>query len=403
MLDSLQMIFERLIAETSMQYQRFLFQKFEMNHRLTGLIGARGVGKTTLLLQLIKHHYPLLQGVFYFSADHIYFKDQTLYRFIEELYLKQSITVFFIDEIHKYPNWNQELKNIYDGFPAIKIFFSGSSSLDLLKGSYDLSRRAVMYHLPGLSFREYLNFSLHSNYSAYGFTELMQNYRELTQKIASMSGLLGHFHAYLKQGFYPFFAEDPLTYYQRLLQVIDKTIYEDISQFYSLKTTNLRHMSKILNYLASIPPGEISTYNLGKNLSIDDKTAAHYLNMLGETGLVEIIYPRESGNQGLRRPEKVFLSNTNLHYALNEQRIIDSAALGTIRELAFIQSTQHAGLNVFHSKQGDYHIGEYTFEIGGKNKNRKQNVGLDNAFVVQDDNVAALKNTMPLWLFGFLY
>ncbi len=402
MFDSLQMIFQRLLDKTSMDHHRFLFHQFNLDNRLTGLIGPRGVGKTTLFLQLIKQHYTDLSNVFYFSADHIYFKEKKIYSFIEELYLKQSITTFFIDEIHKYENWNQELKNIYDGFPVIKIFFSGSSSLDLIKGSYDLSRRTNIYHLPGLSFREYLNFSFNADYKSYPFAELMHNYTTISKDISTIPSLLGHFHNYLKQGYYPFFAEDPLSYYQRLLRVIDKTIYEDISHYYNLRTTNLRHMSKILNYLAAIPPGEISTYNLGKNLSIDDKTAGNYLNMLKETGLVEIIYPREGGNQGLRKPEKVFLNNTNLHYALGEHLASD-VNIGTIRELSFIQATKHAGLDVFHSKQGDYQISAFTFEVGGKNRTRKQIAGIDHAFIVRDNTVAAMKGMLPLVFFGFLY
>lgn len=402
MLDSLQMIFGRLIAETSMVQHRFLFHQINMNNRLTGIIGPRGVGKTTLLLQLIKQHYPDLHNVFYFSADHIYFKEKKIYSFIEELYLQQSITSFFIDEIHKYDNWNQELKNIYDGFPSIKIFFSGSSSLDLVKGGYDLSRRVNNYYLPGLSFREYLNFSFGNQYQPYTFDELINNYIKMNQEISNTPGLLGHYHNYLKQGFYPFLAEDPLSYYQRLLRVIDKTIYEDVSNFYNMKTNNLRHLSKILNYLATIPPGDISTYNLGKNLSIDDKTAGNYLNMLKETGLVEIIYPRETGNQGLRKPEKVFLNNTNLHYALSSH-ITSNVILGTVRELAFIQATKNAGLDVFHSKQGDYQIDRFTFEIGGKNKNKKQLRGVEHAFIVKDDTVMAIHGMLPLVFFGFLY
>ncbi len=402
MLDSLQMIFERLISETSMLHHRFLYHQVNLNNRLTGLIGPRGVGKTTLLLQLIKEHYAGSNSVFYVSADHIYFKEKKIYSFIEELYLKQSITTFFIDEIHKYDNWNQELKNIYDGFPGIKIVFSGSSSLDLVKGSYDLSRRANIYYLPGLSFREYLNFSSNTNHQAYTFADLMQHYTTISKTLANIPSLLGDFHDYLKQGFYPFFAEDPLTYYQRILRVIDKTIYEDISNFYNMKTSNLRHLGKILNYLASIPPGEISTYNLGKNLSIDDKTAANYLNMLKETGLVEIIYPRESGNQGLRKPEKVFLNNTNLHYALGAHSA-NNVLIGTIRELAFIQATKLSGLDIFHNKQGDYQIGPYVFEIGGKNKTKKQIAGIENALIVKDDTVAAMQGMIPLVFFGFLY
>lgn len=402
MIHSLKMIFERLLDETSIQFKRFLFDKINLNNRLTGLIGPRGVGKTTLLLQLIKLHYPKQTSVFYFSADHIFFKNQTIYSFIETLYLHHGVTTFFIDEIHKYDNWNQELKNIYDGFPTIKIFFSGSSSLDLKKGSYDLSRRAVLYYLPGLSFREYLNFSFEKDYNSFTLEDITHNLEQISKEISSIPGVLGHFHNFLKQGYYPFFSEDPLSYYQRLLQVIDKTIYEDITNFYNMKTSNLKHLSKILNYLASTPPGEISTYNLGKNLNLDDKTAAHYLHMLQETGLVEVILAREQGNAGLRKLEKVFLNNTNLHYSL-VNNLDKPADIGTIRELAFIQATKNAGLQVYYSKKGDYQIGQIIFEIGGKNKTKKQLAGLSNAVLVKDDIIAAFSGTIPLVYFGFLY
>ena len=168
MLNSLKMIYQRLLDEVSLEYHRFLYAEFKLNSRITGLIGARGVGKTTMLLQIIKEQFDT-KNTFYFSADHIYFEKSTIYEFIEQLYLTDGITNFFIDEIHKYKNWSQELKNIYDGFPAIKIIFSGSSSLDLIKGSHDLSRRAKLYHLPGMSFREYLNFRTNSKFTKIRF------------------------------------------------------------------------------------------------------------------------------------------------------------------------------------------------------------------------------------------
>jgi len=402
MLDSLKMIFQRLLDATVTTHFRSLYQEFNLKNRLTGLVGPRGVGKTTLLIQYIKNNFPTLANVFYFSADHIYFKDKTLYEFVETLFLKESIHTFFIDEIHKYLNWSQELKNLYDGFPHITIVFSGSSSLDLIKGSYDLSRRAKMYHLPGLSFREYLNFQCAASFERYDLKDLMSDPQQFNSHLSNFSGMLGHFHQYLKQGFYPFVQENAGSYYEKLLAIIEKTIYEDITNYYNLKTANLIYLSKILNYLASIPPGNISTYNVGKNLGIDDKTAASYLLMLKETGLVEIIYAVATGNQVLRKPEKVFLDNTNLHYALQS----DSAKptdLGTVRELAFVQSTVNAGLLVFHHKTADYQIGQYVYEIGGKNKTRQQLQGIKDAFLVKDDIVVASSGVIPLFYFGFLY
>ena len=399
---SLQAIYSRLLATTTQSFHRFLFDRFNLNNRLTGLIGPRGAGKTTLLLQYIKQHYPNDPHVFYFSADHLYFKAITLYAFVEELFLKQAVSIFFIDEIHKYDNWNQELKNLYDGFPTIKIVFSGSSSIDLVKGTYDLSRRAKMFYLPGLSFREYLNLFHNMKLNSYELSTLIHHPEKIAHDIANIPGLLGHFHYYLKQGFYPFLKEDPLSYFENILSVIDKTIYEDIANFYNLKTGNLKYLSKILNYLASVSPGKISTYNLSQNLKIDDKTAGHYLKILSETGLVDIIYPTESSNARLRKPEKVFLNNTNLHYAIGNH-LAKPIEIGAVRELCFIQFIKNAGFDIFCDKHGDYYVDQTVYEVGGKNKTRDQIKNIKNAFLVKDDILLPSAGVIPLLYFGFLY
>lgn len=402
MLDSLRLIFQRLIDEVNMAHYRFLYDKFNITNRLTGLIGARGVGKTTLLLQFIKNNLLANSNVFYFSADHIYFSSTSIYEFIENLYLTEGITIFFIDEIHKYKNWNQELKNLYDGFPKIKIIFSGSSSLDLVKGTYDLSRRAKLYFLPGLSFREYLNFETDSSHQAILFTDLLKNTRAYDTMLSNIPKIKGHFQKYLQQGFYPFYIEDKLSYYEKILQIIDKTIYEDIANFYNLKTVNLQHFKKMLNFLASIQPGNMNVHSLSKNLSIDDKTVTQYLVSLEETGLINLIYPDGRGNVILRRPEKIFLNNTNLQYAL-EGNIGSPIEIGTIRELFFVQATKNANLAIFHNKTGDFQINELIFEIGGKNKTRRQVKGDESAFLVKDDILISRQKEIPLLYFGFLY
>jgi uncharacterized protein len=401
MLASLKMIFRRLVDNVRLDHYRFLYDEFELGSRITGLIGARGVGKTTMLLQIIKNKYQE-QPVFYFSADHVYFQKITLYELIEDMHLNEGTKTFFIDEIHKYKNWNQELKNIYDGFPDIKIIFSGSSSIDLIKGSHDLSRRARLYHLPGMSFREHLNFNSHLDLPTISFNELMANHQKLDNVLLNTPKIKGYFKDYLKQGYYPFQDEDPLGYYEKILAVIDKTIYEDIANFYNLQTANLQHLKKILSFLASIPPGRTSVHNIAKNLSIDDKTVLSYLNNLSSAGLIQLLLPAESGLKGSRRPEKIFLNNTNLQYAL-EGKINGDVEIGTIRELFFIQNLKNAKQEIFHSKIGDYSNGNHIFEIGGKNKGSKQIKGVEKAFLVKDDILVSSKNEIPLMLFGFLY
>ncbi|MFI5405602.1 MAG: ATP-binding protein [Nitrososphaerales archaeon] len=402
MADSLSLLYERLIDQTPIKFHRSLYNEFNLKSRLTGLVGPRGVGKTTLILQYIKEQLSQRNDVFYFSADHIYFNQTSVYDYVERLYLHEGIRVVFIDEIHRYKNWSQEIKNLYDGFPDLYIIFSGSSSLDLIKGSYDLSRRAKMLHLPGLSFREYLNYRAGLSVDAVDMETLIKFPKKLGSEISQIPKLLGYFKEYLKQGYYPFEAADSLDYSQRVLRVIEKTIDEDIANFYKLKTENLFYFRKILTFLASIPPGEISINNLAQSMGVDAKTITNYLIMLDATGLTHSIYSVEVGNKGLTRPTKVFLNNTTLLYAL-ESTIGSQVHTGTMRELFFIQMVKNAKLDIFHSKAGDYSVNGRIFEIGGKNKKHTQIKDIENAFIVKDDSLIASYREIPLVYFGFLY
>lgn len=402
MLTSLRLIQDRLLEETTTKHYRFLYPQFQINSRLIGLIGARGVGKTTLLLQYLKNHPKLLPQAFYFSADHIYFSKTTLYKFVEELYLTAGIRLFVIDEIHKYRNWSQELKNLYDGFPAIKIVFSGSSSLDLLKGTHDLSRRAVLQHLPGMSFREYLNFSNNLQLKPISYQALLSQSHDLNTVITKIDRIKGLFQDYLRRGYYPFSLEDPLHYDEKLLRVIEKIINEDIASFYNLKTKNLYLFKKILVFLASIPPGKVTAHNIAKNLSINDRTVVAYLKILHQANLIRMIYAYDGGNVGLRKPEKIFLDNTNLQYAL-KTNFGTEIEIGTIRELLFIQMLTGTEKNVYFNKTGDYRVDDTVFEIGGENKTRKQIKSVKNAILVKDELVSVGRGVIPLIYFGFLY
>ncbi|MDF1655926.1 MAG: ATP-binding protein [Coxiellaceae bacterium] len=402
MIESIRMIENRLVSNVQTKHYRYLYDQLSLDARLTGLIGARGVGKTTMMLQYLKNHPDIKSKAIYFSADHIYFSQSTLYEFIENLYLTDGTEFFFIDEIHKYTNWNQEIKNLYDGFPSIKIVFSGSSSLDLIKGSHDLSRRAILLRLPGMSFREYINFSENLSIEPITYNNLLTGKHTLNQELISVNRIKGLFKSYLQHGYYPFSIEDPKHFEERLLRVIEKTIFEDIANFYNLKTENLPTLKKIISFLASIPPGKINTHNIAKNLSMNDRTITGYLQMLQETGLIQMIYAGEGGNLSLRKPEKIFLNNTNLQYALQHEfgKKMES---GTIRELMFIQMVIGSNKKVYYSKTGDYQVDNTTFEIGGPNKTRKQIKAIKNAFLVKDTMIATTKNEIPLMYFGFLY
>ncbi len=401
-IDFLREIYHGLLNEVATDKHRYLFDQVDLNSRLTGIVGARGVGKTTLMLQLIKQKMPSGSKAFYVSADNIYFQENLLFEFIAYLYRYEGIDYFFIDEIHRYQNWNQELKNIYDSFPKIKVVFSGSSSIDLVKGSYDLSRRAKLHTLYGLSFREYLNFYCGQTQPTISFDNVINHPDKTANTISKTPMLLGHFQDYLAYGYYPYYQEDVQGFYDKVHQSIDKAVYQDIANFYQLKTQNLVYFKRILNFLATIPPGEFSVNNLAKNLQIDNKTAHFYLEILTEIMLIRVITIESGGNKLLRLPTKVFIDNTTLLTALNSY-LGEDLAIGTSRELFFLQSVANANLSVFYSKMGDYVIEDHYFEIGGKHKSHRQIKGNQNAFVVKDGILHPSHKTLPLYLFGFLY
>lgn len=403
MLDYLRDTFDRLIDKLHITTYRYLYEQFHTNNRLTGLIGPRGVGKTTLLLQHIKHRLRKRDDVFYFSADHFYFAKKTLLEFVHELYTLEGIRYCVIDEVHKYPNWSQELKNIYDSYPDLHVVFSGSSSVDLIKGGADLSRRLKLFTLTGLSFREYLNFVCHSHYKALSLSELLEHPDRQTHRYRAIPKLLGYFKTYLACGYYPFIFEDQASYYERIERLIEKAIFEDIANCYNVKTVNLVCFKSLLNYLATIPPGEVNSHNLARHIGIDNKTVQYYLEILEKTRLIRRVYPKEGGNVLLRKPAKIFLDNTALLYAMNNV-LGQSIQEGTLRELFFVQSLCDAGHHVHNSRQGDFLVKDNIFEIGGRNKTKQQINQLKKpAFLVKDDVLTGGRSVVPLWAMGLLY
>jgi len=399
----IQETFHRLLESVTFPHFRYLYPFFNLRNRLTGLVGPRGVGKTTLLLQYIKNELLKDGKSFYFSADLIYFQQTTLLKFVSDLHLVEGYQVVFIDEIHKYHGWNQELKNLYDAFPSLKIVFSGSSMLDLIEGSHDLSRRAKLFRLHGLSFREYLNFTMGLDLKPIPLQEILEDTTGSLKQLKGVERILPHFADFLKIGYYPFVFEDPHSYYEKVSRVIDKTVFEDIANYYNLKTPNLHYFKQLLTYLASIPPGELNMHSLAKNLGIDSKTVEHYVSILAAVGLIREMRPIEGGGPLLRKPAKILLNNTNLIHTL-QQYLGQNPSKGMERELFFIQSLQNSGTEIFYSKQADYRTRQAIFEIGGKNKTSDQLKELkEPSYLVKDDILLPLKNEIPLFLLGFLY
>ena len=403
MIDRFISTYKRLLQATDYKHHRYIYKNFNIKNRLTGLIGPRGTGKTTLLLQFIKEQIDNKDECIYASIDNIWFTGNLLYDFVNELYDNYGVRYFFFDEIHKYPDWNQELKNLYDSFPDIKIVFSGSSSMDLVKGGYDLSRRGVLYYLGGMSFREYLLFNNIADIDPVSLENIITDRAEIENKVAGIKKLKGYFKDYLGNGFYPFVLEDTDTYHQKILRILDKTIYEDISNFYKLKTENLLYFRKIVSFLSTIPPGELSRNNISKNIGLDNKTVHNYLNILKETGLVELVSSNKSGGNLLKTTEKIFLDNPDLYLSITAE-IGFEAKKGTMREIFFIKMIKNSGSKIFYSKTGDFEVEGRIFEIGGKNKTTKQiKDSGKNGYLVKDDILYGNKKELPLYLFGFLY
>jgi len=403
MMNQLIAIQKRLLAATDTQHHRYLFDSFNIDNRFTGLIGARGTGKTTLLLQFIKTHFKQQDEVIYVSLDHLYFSDHSLLDFVNEMIEVEGCRYFFFDEVHKHPNWNQILKNIHDSYPDVTVVFSGSSSIDLIEGTHDLSRRGVLFHLAGMSFREYLSFQGIAEVEAISLETLLSNKSEIENQVAEIPKLRGHFRDYLQHGYYPFFLEGVASYQEKLLRVIDKTIYEDIANHYRLNTDKLPYFKRLLSYMATIQPGELSRNNISKHVGLDNKTVQHYLQILQDTGLAELIRDNRAGSQLLKASEKIYLDNPNLYQSISHE-IGQQSQIGTVRELFFIKMLRNAGQRVYYSKVGDFEVDGVIYEVGGKGKTAKQIRGVDgSAYLVKDDVLYGGKRDIPLYLFGFLY
>ncbi len=397
-----------LLAEQHTEFKRFLYNKIDFSQQLIGIVGPRGVGKTTLILQYLKENFydkKKSDDVAYFLADNVVLQKGDLFELARILHIEQGVELVCIDEIHRFPNWNQELKNIYDSFPKLKVIFSGSSSIDLIKGGYDLSRRGVVYNLPGFSFREFLLFYKKLEFEAVPFNNILKKHQEIEKIITKEKKLLRYFKEYLKIGYYPFFNEtkNKKLYNKQIGNIIDKIIYEDIASIYKLKTNNLIVFKQILYFFATITPGEFSINKLASSLGHNHSTISEYLNILREAGLVQFLTNDKAGHKLVRQAEKVYLDNTNLLYAISEI-VGKRAELGTVREIFFLNQLQVVEkIPCFSKKKGDFVVDETVFEIGGKNKTTEQIEGIKNSFLVLDNILFGDKKIIPLYLFGFLY
>ena len=386
------------IENIDTDFTRFLFGKINWKRRLIGVKGARGTGKTTLLLQYIKKTYGDSEEVLYVSMDDIYFSENKLVN-LADTFVKFGGKYLFLDEVHKYPSWSREIKNIYDDYPDLQVVFTGSSILEIDKGESDLSRRAVIYELPVLSLREYINIKYGIKIQTYSLCEMLDNHRSIASEINKKIKPVKEFSNYNYNGAYPFFKEAEHEYLSHIERIINLTLETDLPAFTAIEYSSIIKLKQLLLVISESVPFQPNITKLSLKIGVTRDSLIKYLFYLEKAHLISLLRSNTKGVSKMAKPEKIFMNNSNLLYALQPK----FANTGTILETFF-----HSQVSVKHKislpKTGDFIVDEkFVFEIGGKNKTRKQIADLPNAYIVSDNIEYGIKNKIPIWLFGFLY
>ena len=389
-MEQLQITFSKLLKKNSTSFHRYMYDRINWDARMIGLMGPRGIGKTTLVLQHCKEQLPRKEAL-YVQAEDFYFASHRLVE-LADAFVKMGGKYLIIDEIHKYKDWSRELKLIYDYHSELHVVFTGSSVLDIAKGAYDLSRRALMYEMQGLSYREYLELFHDIHFPICTLQQLLQQEVEMPDGFLPLQ----YFSDYLQRGYYPFSNDDIRQYIQ---QVVNATIDSDIPQYADLSIATARKLKRLLAIIAQSAPFKPNMSQIGGQLEISRNNVADLCAYLEKAGLIGQLRISTGGIQGLGKVDKVYLDNANLIYALGSQ----NTEIGTVRETFFFNQT-HFLYPVTVSPISDFLIdGKYTFEVGGKKKKQRQLQDIADGYVVKDDIETGYGNIIPLWMFGMLY
>jgi uncharacterized protein len=386
----------RKINYVSVAFKRYLYHEINKSNRLIAIKGARGTGKTTLLLQLAKDYNS--DEVLYVALDDLFFSENTLYSLAEK-FAKIGGKIILIDEVHKYPNWSRELKLVYDDFPNLKVIFTSSSILEIYKGESDLSRRAVTYNLAELSFREYLLLYEKIELPVLNLQEILKNHQSISLDLVEQFTPFKHFSKYLKIGNYPYFENNEEEYYQKLRNTVNLILEVDLQTTENLDFHTLAKLKRLLFVISSNVPFTPNIQKISDTIQLNRNALVRALQLLDRASLIRMIYKQTRSISLLNKPDKIWMHNTNLMFAISGEH----AEIGTIRETFFMQNLAH-NHELSLPGQGDILVDNtFLFEIGEKNKSKKQIAQLENAFVVHDDIEVGFQNSIPLWLFGFLY
>ncbi len=389
----------RILANrTGTEHIREIREQIEWNWRLVGIRGARGVGKTTLLLQQMKLSDPSYSHSAYLPLDDLHFSSNSLRETVETL-SAQGITHFYLDEVHKYENWSREIKNLYDLRPDLAVYFTGSSIVELSRQNVDLSRRAVMYDMPGLSFREYLHVIGVYQPPIYSLEEILDNHEAIAIEASGAIKPLKYFSSYLEYGYYPFFLESIPLFSVRLKQVVQLVLESDLASAEAGPVQKVPKIALLLQIIAESAPFTPNVVKLAERSGLDRNTLLRYLHHLERAEMTASLYKKGKGITALQKPEKLYLDNTNLSYTLAPSQ----PDKGNLRETFFYNQLRR-GYLVQHTAEGDFLVdNKFVFEVGGKNKKASQVKHLADHYIAADDIEVGVGRQIPLWLFGFLY
>jgi uncharacterized protein len=398
-MDKLYNFHDNVIRHVPDSFSRFLFKEINWDQRMLAIRGPRGAGKTTLMLQRIRN-YPSENASksLYVTADHPWFYTNTLFDTAGDFYIHGG-RFLFIDEVHKYPNWSTELKNIYDGYREMKIVFTSSSALDLFRGEADLSRRLTTYELPGLSFREYLSLTGIGQFDKQSFHTILNHHKEITKDIVSLIQPLPIFKTYLKSGYLPYFTENTeQEYLIRTGQVINTIIESDLAYIQGYTPATANKVKKLAGLLAESVPFKPNISALARKLDVGRDSVYSWLIQLEKARLFNLLTSNKKGSAMLQKPEKVYLENTNLAYALTT-----TPEKGNLRETFLLNQMINSKLDIHVPVKGDFLHDDIMIEVGGKNKTSQQVRHHQNHIVIADDIETGFGKKIPLWLFGFMY
>jgi predicted AAA+ superfamily ATPase len=391
--------YQRISQKIQTDFVRSFMQEVNWNARLIGIKGARGVGKTTLILQYLKINFTDNRALtLYVSLDSFAFRGKTLLGLADE-FVRNGGKHLFLDEVHKYPNWAQELKNIYDDYSELQIVFTGSSLLEILNSRADLSRRVVIYHMQGLSFREFIMLETGIYFAPLTLESILKDHLLLAGLINAKIKVFPHFEKYLKQGYYPFYREELDLYEQRVEEVINMMLEIELPLLRGMDIGLVPKIKQLLVIISESVPFVPNMVNLSQKIEIHRTTLMSYLFYLQELGLTYHLLKEARGSVRLQKPAKIYLENTNLMYVL----FSFSANRGNVRETFFANQVGYKHKISFHEKTDFLVDNTYAFEIGGKDKSKKQITGIENAYIVSDEIEYGYQNKIPIWLFGFLY